>query len=385
MKEWVEGGELVFVGIAQEQHAARCRLFAQWKGLEMPILWDPFNLTDSEVVPTFVAVDERGIVRSLKPSRETFAEEFLEVDFAALDAERDEESEGGPSMEEAGSRDSACTFKDLHGEPDVYSKLVQGRDLDEAVEELVAASAKDPEDPRLAFRAGVALRLRTDSPLHRPSDFQGAIDHWTRALSLRPNQYIWRRRIQQYGPRMDKPYPFYTWVENAVRDLRARGEEPVELHAALTPAELAEPHRFEPDAGDGPVVAPDPEGRIRRDDQALVSIETAVAFDTSRKQPVASVHLTLRPNASLDAHWNHESGPPVKVWVGTPVPKLLEVPPRSDAPTSSEPLMLTFEVEVPGDRAEFRFPAYALYYVCEGREGTCLYRRQDFTVGIRRP
>ena len=33
----------------------------------------------------------------------------------------------------------------------------------------------------------------------------------------------------------------------------------------------------------------------------------------------------------------------------------------------------------PGPR---RLPAYALYYVCEGVKGTCLYRRQDIDVTI---
>ena len=44
-KELVERGELVVIGITQEQHPDRCALFARWKGLDFPILWDPFNLT----------------------------------------------------------------------------------------------------------------------------------------------------------------------------------------------------------------------------------------------------------------------------------------------------------------------------------------------------
>ena len=27
-------------------------------------------------------------------------------------------------------------------------------------------------------------------------------------------------------------------------------------------------------------------------------------------------------------------------------------------------------------------PAYALYYVCEGVDGTCLYRRQDLSIKV---
>ena len=51
-------GKLAVVGITQEQHAERCRLFAQWHQIDWPILWDPFNLTESKVVPRFTLIDE---------------------------------------------------------------------------------------------------------------------------------------------------------------------------------------------------------------------------------------------------------------------------------------------------------------------------------------
>jgi hypothetical protein len=38
---------------------------------------------------------------------------------------------------------------------------------------------------------------------------QKAVQYWTMALDMDSNQYIWRRRIQQYGPRLEKPYSFY--------------------------------------------------------------------------------------------------------------------------------------------------------------------------------
>ena len=72
-------GKLVVVGITQEQHSDRCRLFAQWKGIDWPILWDPINLTGSSAVPIVTAIDEYGIVRSLRPKPETIEAEFLSV------------------------------------------------------------------------------------------------------------------------------------------------------------------------------------------------------------------------------------------------------------------------------------------------------------------
>ncbi len=64
--------------------------------------------------------------------------------------------------------------------------------------------------------------------------------------------------------------------------------------------------------------------------------------------------------------------------------KLLRVdnPPE---PVSREARRVEFELRAPekttGDSATL--PAHALYYVCEGTRGACLYRRRDFTVRIR--
>ena len=48
-------------------------------------------------------------------------------------------------------------------------------------------------------------------------------------------------RIQQYGPRLDKPYPFYDWVPTAIEEITARGETPVDLSVELVASEFAEP------------------------------------------------------------------------------------------------------------------------------------------------
>ena len=77
-KELVERGELVVVGITQEQHPDRCALFARWKGLDFPILWDPFGVCGVDAVPDLTAVDEHGIVRLPRPGRRRFQEEFVE-------------------------------------------------------------------------------------------------------------------------------------------------------------------------------------------------------------------------------------------------------------------------------------------------------------------
>ena len=382
-------GELVLIGITQEQHPDRCRLFAQWKGFDWPILWDPFNLTGTEVVPVHMAVDEHGVLQS----------QGGRFDFEAFLAQSSPPPRGTGEPQPADASADASTglvqlrrFPEESFEYEHFKALSQllwkaPEGIDAAVEALEEQAAARPEDGALSFRAGVARRMRYDSQHTRPGDFQAALDHWARALALQPNQYIWRRRIQQYGPRLDKPYPFYSWIDEARGELRARGETPVELRAALTPAELAEPQRSLVEGGGA--LEPDAQGRIARDERGLISIESAQAFDTSKARPVASVHLTLRPNAELQAHWNHEAGA-LQVWVDAPEGwkldgALLEDPPRSDTDVSDEPRQLTLEVELPAAGAEGRLVGYALYYVCEGVEGTCLYLRQDFELELAAP
>jgi hypothetical protein len=373
VKEWVAEERLVLIGLTQEQHPERCRLFAQWKGLDFPILWDPFNLTGSKVVPNFIAIDEHGIVWSTKAELDSFESDFLAVDFPApREAER-------PSFV-----DGACGCTQDHHFVSPMSSLLQGRDVDDSVEAVKDRALADPGNARLAFRAGVALRMRYDSEHARPTDFQGAIDFWTRALALDPNQYIWRRRIQQYGPRMDKPYPFYSWVETARAEILARGETPIALQADLTAAELAAPRRDAESANTAPS-EPDPEGLIQHDERGLVAIESAAAFDTSRDHAGVAFHLALRPSADLDAHWNHETGPAVQVWVDGEPANLMASQARDDTATSSETLRFDFDRTLAADAAELRVSGYALYYVCEGAAGKCLYLRQDFELVAKRP
>ena len=81
-RQWVKDGKLVLLGVTQEQHPERCRLFAQWKQFDWPILHDPINVLESMAVPIVVAIDEHSIVRSTPPNPKTFAADFLNKSFA---------------------------------------------------------------------------------------------------------------------------------------------------------------------------------------------------------------------------------------------------------------------------------------------------------------
>jgi len=232
----------------------------------------------------------------------------------------------------------------------------------------------------------VAFRRRHDSAARETGDFQAAARHWAAALESDPNQYIWRRRIQQFGPRLDKPYPFYDWVEEARAAVRARREAPSPLVTEPSGSEIAAPaERFV--AAEGGTREPDPGGRVRRDTDRLIRVDTAVVPPSVGPGGVTRVHLLLRPDAGLEGHWNNEAEP-LRVWLDPPagwrVDRREARAPQPPIAVSTEPREIQFELMAPPVREgrPVEVPGYALYYVCEEADGVCLFRRQDFVLSV---
>ena len=384
---WRDDDLVQVIGIAQEQHPERTELYSLWQELDWPILWDPFNITGSSAVPNYILVDEHGIVRSTRAPRGE-VESFLETEYPAPAKTRAVQASASRLIELSITNPDPKSHEAQH--LNALSDLiwrVPGR-MQAALQTLEEHAYERADDPLLAFHAGVARRLRYDSPDTQPHDFQAAIDHWTRALSIDPNQYIWRRRIQQYGPRMDKPYPFYNWVAEAQETLLKLGIEAPQLRAALTPAELTKQGGWRA-APRGTTPEPDPEDRILRDRKNWISVETAVAFDTSKKKRIASVHLALRPAKEPSAHWNNESGP-MQIWLeayelpeGWSVDQpLIEYEAQTEEITSRELRHFTYEIELPPGTEDGILDGYALFYICEDAEGRCLYMRKDFSIEV---
>jgi hypothetical protein len=382
----VKQGRLVLLGVTQEQHADRCRLFAQWKRFDWPILHDPINLLEAPAVPIVVAIDEHGIVRAIRPRPETFEAEFLDKTFA---------DDAPPDVPRSpGSPDPASLRRKAEANPEAGAWRAVGDALtiwggpdrlDEAIDAYARAMALDPLDKNALFRLGVAYRLRHESAGRKPGDFQAAIDAWGRALALDPNQYIWRRRIEQYGPRLAKPYAFYDWVVQAKAEVSRRGEAPVPLTVEPYGSELAGPVR-DLLAETSALSEPDPRGQFQRDEQRLIEAEVVVVPARVRPGQAARVHVTFRPSAAHHARWNNESTP-LRIWVAgaegwTIAPRLLEAP-QDDQPESIEVRRLDFEVKAPPTfDGKTRLAAYALYNVCEETGGRCLFLRQDLTVEL---
>lgn len=380
----MDRGDLVLLGITQEQHPERCRLFAQWQQFEWPILHDPINVIGSRAVPITIAIDEHGIVRSTRPQSNRFEEQFLNKNFPAPAETSAQPEPSPPSIDKllasAKKNTSAAGWKRV-GDAAV---LWGGEsNLNLAIKSYSAALKLEPKDPASHFRLGVALRMRYESKHRKAADFKQAINSWGRALDLDPNQYIYRRRIQQYGPRLAKPYSFYDWVAQAKQEITARGETPIALPVEPSGAELARPQRKFSSA-DETGKSPDPQGRIARDKDRLIQVAAVTVPARIRAGQAARIHLELRPSAN--AHWNNEAEP-LQVWVDAPqgweVARNLLSAAQPDKPESRETRAIEFEIKSPTDaKSNGQVSGYALYYVCEDAGGRCFYLRQDFEVTV---
>jgi hypothetical protein len=389
----VKEGRLAVLGVTQEQHADRCRLFAQWQQLDWPILHDPINVLGSLAVPILVAIDEHGIARQVGPRLETFQSQFLDKVFPD-DAPKETAAvappfpAGGPPPDFAALRrhaEAAGSASAWRRVGDALALWGGGSRTDEAIDAYTKALQAEPKDGPTLFRLGVCQRRRYESERRRSADFQAAVASWGQALALNPNQYIWRRRIQQYGPRLDKPYAFYDWIEQARKEIAARGDTPVPLAVEPVGAEIAHPVReFLVEAGDSR--PPDPDGKIHRDQKDLIRTEVTVVPARVRNGQAVRVHVTFRPDEQRRAHW-YNDGEPLRLWVDVPegwqVARRLLAAPPGNRPETNEVRSLDFELIAPaGARGKVRLEAYALYNVCEDVGGQCLFLRKDIPIEV---
>lgn len=383
-RQFVTDGKLVVLGVTQEQHPERCRLFAQWKQFGWPILHDPINVLESSAVPLLVAIDEHGIVRSVRPRPETFEKEFVNRAFADDPAAKPLPARYGPTHPPEFDRRPADDAESWRARGDALALWGGEKKRNDAVAAYSRAIKFDPKDGRAHFRLGVCLRRRSETAAREPDDFRSAVGAWGAALDLDPNQYIWRRRIQQYGPRLDKPYPFYDWVPEAEAAIRKRGETPIELPVRPDGAEVAAPARTFPVEAVAPK-NPDPNGRVTRDKGALAA-EVVVVPARVKPGESARVHVTLRLTAGAKVHWNNEAET-LQLWLDPPdgvmVSERLVRSDRPKAAVSDEERRVGFEVKIPATaRGEVTIPAFALYHVCDDDGGQCRFVRLDVPVVV---
>ncbi len=355
-----QAGKVAVIAIVQDQHPDRARLFLQWKRVGWPVLADSLDQLNLDTVPLTVAVDEYGIVRFTElpmAATKTIGETFINQTYPK------------PASPPPIDRGRFETYKTWTAAIDAFARDVQ----------------RSPNDGPAQFRLGSAYRARYDSPERRATDFANAERHWTRALDIDPNRYIWRRRVQQYGPRMAEPYAFFDWIRDARREIGARGETPIPLAVEPGDSEFETPDPRA--AAKAPAAEPDPRGRIRRDRGEFIIVDSTAVPEAPTPGDTVRVHVTFHPNVQTKAHWNN-SVDPLVYWMTPPtgikVDARAVVAPNAATEVSQEARTIDYDVTLPPSTAATRvtIPGYALYYVCEDVNGVCMYRRQDITVTI---
>ena len=444
LQPYVESGKVVAIGVVQEQHPARARLYCQWRKLDWPTFVDSLNLLDLTVVPIPVAIDESGIIRHSRIGPRTVVKDFIEVDYptASIPERYNRATEPDPKRrrEVARRENTATAWRDLGdacfmatgGTPGRWMDRPlpagfsldrpQGRGSDgehapagssvggrggggcDPVGAYERAVAVDPGDGRAQFRLGVALRRRSESAQRRSGDAQAAVERWALALATDPNQYIWRRRIQQYGPRLDKPYDFYSWVGAAREEIRARGKTPVPLPVEPSGSELialtndearslpsgsrrGRPQRRGSD-GDHAAACDVGTDSLLRDAGRLVEVETVITPARVRPGHRVRARVSFRLNEQTRPLWNNEADH-LTMCVELPVGLVMgegSLTYANPRPAETREVRhVEFEIvageEVPEGR--FRVPAYVLYYVCEKKGGKCRFLRQDFALTLQ--
>lgn len=380
-----EAGRLTLLGIVLEQHPQRARLFMQWQRMPWRLLHDPYNLLALPYVPLTLAIDEWGVIRAAQPAlarADELIARFAEAELQPLPAPP-------PATITLTEAAQLALWK-------------QEAALDEALAlgEATLARQQAQQRAQAHFEQGVIYRMRHDSPYAQAGDFRRAVDHWAAALRHDPNNYIWRRRIQQYGPRLAKPYSFYDWVPQARTELLERGETPLPLSVEPGGAEFAYPETefnqggaefahpaADSDGANGSSAELEAEARIFRDEAGeLARLQVVAVPPALAPGEAARLHFLLRPSG--EAHWNNESeplrivldeGPPGWQWqqrrLSAPMPA---------APVSAEPRHLEVELRAPlaAPPGAVRLSGYALYHACAEASGVCLYRRQDFSLEL---
>lgn len=366
-KPLVESGELAILGVIQEQHADRAQLYKQWKKFEFPILQDATTQLNLSAVPIPVLIDEHGVVRNNRP-RPGDLKSFVERSFDPPQNSADDNHRENPSAFVAAMNAGNLALQSRE------EKQISG-----AIQSFSEAVKLEPKNGKAHFSLGVAYRARFDSSLAVEKDFEYAAKFWGQALAINPNQYIWRRRIEQYGPRQIKPYPFYDWVDNAIADIKARGDQPIEISVPLTGAEIAQPAKFlrttESDKN------PDPEAKIFVDEKATVKIAATTVPTAVEAGKNVRVHLLFDLK---QGKWNEEA-PPLKIWInessnGIPETRLIEHQPTNIL--SNNQKQVDFEFVTAADTSNCQISGYALYHFCDD-DGVCYYYRKDFTFPIK--
>ncbi len=309
-----------------------------------------------------VAVNEQGVVVSHRASHD-FVNKWLAGDVNVTLKED--------------WKPAASKLPDIHAQYDPTD--LEG--LNKIIASFEETRATSEKFPALHFELGVFYRSRFELT-GDVKDFQNSIDSWTTAREQNPNQYIYRRRIEQYGARLEKPYPFYDWVDQAITEIRERGEQPVELKVPIGGAEIAgRARQFQ--ANDWSIDW-EKAVEINADEADLLQIQ-AVAVPT-KVRPGTSTRIHVLALPGEDAKWNNETEPATFVLkpndqVELSDPRAVHEQPKEAETTETR----QFEFEVllkKGATEPVTVEGAVLTNICIDSSGVCTYLRKPFKVTI---
>lgn len=363
-------GKLLTVGLAPEQHGDRMALFLQWKQMEeIPVMIDSYNNLGLRAVPLTLLIDESGVIRHQNPSDEVLAR-FLASPPAEVGsaAPAPRPVTVFPRLDPTGAafEQELVRLDDAFGHPPTFTN----------------------RNSEAAFRMGVAHRKRYDSPEGTPEDFEKAVHYWSGALRKDPSNYIWRRRLQQFGPRLDKPYPFYNWISQARQDIRDRGDLPHPLVVEPSGAETARPGNADPDREQAEP-HPDPFHKLPEQDPGHFTPTIVYVPHTDGVTEAFRVFVELEPVADR-AKWNDEGGRSTLRPVAPPnwsvTPEVLTFRPVAGRSSRTVEFELRrtspFDPFVEDRQAPPKLTLQFFLHSCFGTPEVCAYQRLDLPSPI---
>ena len=346
--------------------------------MDWPVYIDSFNLLEVEAVPMTFLVNPKGVITKVSPSKKNL-DSILKNATNAINPTTSDDLE--PYWSTLLKKRSFNLFCNLASERNFV-------ELFKSIKMLKKSDYKMRHE-HLEFMTGVAYKMRSESPFRKLDDFSKAIDHWETALELRPNQYIWRRRIQQYGPILGKPYPFYDWVEIALKELKEKGEVPFNENfvlteseqSILTPTQTSNKKNYK---------IPDPFNKLKRGNMQFVNtrVLTIPSHPKTGRPFRVFVQLDLKQPDSVQ--WNNEGAASHlyfeksnfnktsihRFWTGT-----------KEKEYSTEQRIIDFELNYPrsGIIGGKKLPAgYIVVNLCDRLTGACFTRRIDFSIPINK-
>jgi hypothetical protein len=239
-KPLIDAEKLVVIGVAQEQSPERCRLLLQWLKIDWSVLHDPLNTFEVRKIPLAIAIDEHGYVQDPNASPSTFEAKFVNQTYPTPKTpayyERDFMQEPKVTRRIVGETNLPEDW-DQHGTSSILSWRAAW--LGEGVAAFTSLTSKQPKSAAAYFRLGVAQLFRGTSKFSEDDDLEAAVKSLKKALALSPRNAVYAQRLAEAMGK-DKSSQA-EWIKIAKKEIKARGDKPVDLPKAGKPAPTSAP------------------------------------------------------------------------------------------------------------------------------------------------